>query len=74
MPRVEFEPMIPVFDRAKTVHALGRAATVIGTLYHYTNNFVSGDGRQKITEIQSTSLNPFTRTPHWHAVASWLRH
>jgi hypothetical protein len=31
MPRVEFEPMIPVFERAKTVHALDRAATVIGT-------------------------------------------
>jgi hypothetical protein len=30
MPQVEFEPTIPVFDRAKTVHALDRAATVIG--------------------------------------------
>jgi hypothetical protein len=28
--RVEFEPTIPVFERAKTVHALDRAATVIG--------------------------------------------
>jgi hypothetical protein len=31
MPRVGFEPKIPVFERAKTVHALDRAATVIGT-------------------------------------------
>jgi hypothetical protein len=30
MPRVRFEPMIPVFGRAKTVHALDRAASVIG--------------------------------------------
>jgi hypothetical protein len=30
MPRVRFEPMIPVFERAKTVHALDRTATVIG--------------------------------------------
>jgi hypothetical protein len=30
MPRVGFEPTTPVFDRAKTVHALGRAAAVIG--------------------------------------------
>jgi hypothetical protein len=30
MPWVEFEPMLPVFERAKTVHALDRAATVIG--------------------------------------------
>jgi hypothetical protein len=29
MPRVGFEPTIPVFERAKTVHALDRAAPVI---------------------------------------------
>jgi hypothetical protein len=32
MHKVGFEPRIPVFDRAKTVHALDRAATVIGFL------------------------------------------
>jgi hypothetical protein len=30
MPRVGFEPTIPVFKRAKTVQALDRATTVIG--------------------------------------------
>jgi hypothetical protein len=30
MPRVGFEPTTPVFERAKTVHALNRSATVIG--------------------------------------------
>jgi hypothetical protein len=30
MPRMGFEPTIPVFERPKTVHALDRAATVIG--------------------------------------------
>jgi hypothetical protein len=30
MPRVGFELTIPVFERAKTIHALERAATVIG--------------------------------------------
>jgi hypothetical protein len=30
MPRVGFEPAIPVFERAKTVPALDRAAIVIG--------------------------------------------
>jgi hypothetical protein len=29
MPRVKFEPTTPAFERAKTVHALDRAATVI---------------------------------------------
>jgi hypothetical protein len=32
MPRVVFEPTIPAFERVKTVHALYRAATVIGIL------------------------------------------
>jgi hypothetical protein len=32
MPRVGFEPRIPVFERAKTVHASDRAATLIGFL------------------------------------------
>jgi hypothetical protein len=31
MPQVRFEPMIPVFERIKAVHALDRAATVIGS-------------------------------------------
>jgi hypothetical protein len=30
MPRLGFEPTIPVFERAETVHALDRAATVTG--------------------------------------------
>jgi hypothetical protein len=33
MPRVGFEPTIPVLERAKTVHGLDRAATVIGQIY-----------------------------------------
>jgi hypothetical protein len=32
MPRVGSEPTTPVFERAKTVYALDRAATVIGNL------------------------------------------
>jgi hypothetical protein len=30
MPEVVFETKIPMFERSKTVHALDRAATVIG--------------------------------------------
>jgi hypothetical protein len=33
MPRVGFEPTIPAFEEAKTVHALDCAATVIGIYY-----------------------------------------
>jgi hypothetical protein len=32
MTRVGFEPTIPVLEREKTVHALDRAVTVIGSL------------------------------------------
>jgi hypothetical protein len=32
MPPVAFEPTIPVSERVKTVHALDRAATVIGSM------------------------------------------
>jgi hypothetical protein len=35
MPQVRFEPTIPVFERAKAVHALDRAATVIGLSSFY---------------------------------------
>jgi hypothetical protein len=34
MPRVGFEPTIPVFERAKTVDALDRAAAVIDDCTH----------------------------------------
>jgi hypothetical protein len=33
MPRVGYEPTIPLFECAKTVHALGRVATVIGIMF-----------------------------------------
>jgi hypothetical protein len=36
MSQVEFEPTIPVLERAKTVHALDCAATVIGLTWIYT--------------------------------------
>jgi hypothetical protein len=32
MPRVGFEPTIPMFERVKTFHVLDRAATVIGRI------------------------------------------
>jgi hypothetical protein len=39
MPQVGFEPTIPVFERAKTVHALNKPATVFGIfgLYAFPN-------------------------------------
>jgi hypothetical protein len=41
MPLVGFEPTIPVFERAKTVYALDRAAPVVGFLY--LSNYKHGE-------------------------------
>jgi hypothetical protein len=37
IPRVGFEPTIPVFERAKTIHALDGVTAVIGSNGDYTN-------------------------------------
>jgi hypothetical protein len=34
MPQVEFEPTTPMFERAKTVYVLDRAATVISNFFN----------------------------------------
>jgi hypothetical protein len=51
MPRVGFESMIPVFERAKTVHTLDRAATVIGYVTYMNIKFLS-------EEVTSVSAYP----------------
>jgi hypothetical protein len=33
MPEVGLEPTIPAFERARTIHALDRTATVIGNFF-----------------------------------------
>jgi hypothetical protein len=43
MPRVGFEPTIPVFERAKTVHALDRAVTVIRIRCIYISYFYQNE-------------------------------
>jgi hypothetical protein len=43
MPRVGFEPATPVCEWAKTVHALDRAATLIGKYKYY--KAVKGRGK-----------------------------
>jgi hypothetical protein len=40
MPCVGFEPKIPVFEVAKTDHALDRAATVTGTILQLVTKFL----------------------------------
>jgi hypothetical protein len=67
MPQVGFEPTIPVFERAKTVHALDRAVTVMGTreIYRHKNDTsMSGVAVKLLTlllrilEVLSSDLGP----------------
>lgn len=39
IPRMGFDPMTPVFERAKTVYAAGRTASVIGRLRFCGSHF-----------------------------------
>jgi hypothetical protein len=41
MPQVKFEPTIPVFERAKTVHDLDHAATVITDQQLFSSSHLS---------------------------------
>jgi hypothetical protein len=60
MDQVEFEPTIAVFERAKTVHALDRVATVIGTSLNNTRkNYVILQFSLAVTYIINTSIMPF---------------
>jgi hypothetical protein len=49
MPWLGFEPMIPAFERAKTIHALDRAATVIGRTYTGVHHLCTGMSRASET-------------------------
>jgi hypothetical protein len=57
MPQIGFEPTIPVFERAKTVHASDRAATVIG---RYQTTSVENRKRDSINTFVKF-LNAFHR-------------
>jgi hypothetical protein len=56
MPRVRFEPTISVFERAKAVHALDRAATVIGEVPFYS--------KQRIAQCKEQNLLLPERLPY----------
>jgi hypothetical protein len=71
LPWVGFEPTIPAFERAKPVHALDCAATVIGPSEKYYNKIVrSADGSKfvfrktrhtKFSKIKNTFEEPQSR-------------
>jgi hypothetical protein len=62
IPQVGFEPTIPMFERAKTVHALDRATTVIGSLKPSRIIVVLSLGAQSTCTMRKTysSAYPFS--------------
>jgi hypothetical protein len=65
MHRVGIEPTIPVFERAKTVHALDRAATVIGLCTPRTHIF--GESSRNPLLTHETSASHSGTSFHIHA-------
>jgi hypothetical protein len=77
---VGFEPTIPVFERAKTVHALDSAATVIGiSVYTYvklpTGRFIFICILFNDTaSIPETCWRLNTKVPLYIGIIEWARH
>jgi hypothetical protein len=59
MLRVGFETTIPVFERAKIVHALDRAVTVIGCLYTCTSDNINPDSKYNSCKTLRTQWGMF---------------
>jgi hypothetical protein len=65
---VGFEPMIPTFEQAKTVHALDRAATVIDPIHTYTYRNIKMDFHTKgiyyndVLKISNITLKKINKT------------
>jgi hypothetical protein len=69
MPSVVFKPTIPVFDQAKTVHALGRAATVIGCCFDIVTRFFQF---MKNTSVKSLVIC-FSNITLFIKIIKWIR-
>jgi hypothetical protein len=57
MRRVGFEPTIPVFERAKTVHALERATTVTGTNKIQANEIWQALRQKQFTKASAAQVH-----------------
>jgi hypothetical protein len=66
MPRVGFELTIPAFKRAKTVHALDRAATVSGNHVLSDNKNPTCDIIINLPDNNPIYVNPFSNSESKH--------
>jgi hypothetical protein len=76
MPWLGFEPAVPVFERAKTIHASGRAATVIGQ--KVCSRYITGMEKQWMR--MKFWLNNSRNRDHmgevsvnWRIILKWLK-
>jgi hypothetical protein len=66
MPLLGFEPTIPAFEKAKTVHALDRAATANGLSLIYIKIFCNGEWKLWNKQFRVTIASNFgVLTRHW---------
>jgi hypothetical protein len=76
MPLVGFEPTISAFDRAKTVHALGRAATAIDLKLRHFKKIVRKEqvekGVNNTEQLKATGPKWYTGKWMLSACPSWL--
>jgi hypothetical protein len=61
MPGVRFEPMTPVFKRAKMVHTLDRTATVISPVFTQRKQIQTGIFFQNVASENTTYLGPYSQ-------------
>jgi hypothetical protein len=69
-PRVGFEPMTPVLERAKIAHALDLAVTVIGRIIR-SSRLKFQVGRQKFSTVSSVHLSPGFNEGRRRVTVSW---
>jgi hypothetical protein len=72
MPQMGFELTIPVFERAKTVHALDCAATVIGDNYNYDIKLIVSL-YSSLTESSETDSPSPNMSDNWSRVVATSR-
>jgi hypothetical protein len=73
MPQAEFEPTIAVFERPKTVNALGRAATVICFVLLAVDNEHDESNEHEMGSECRTQGSMKTRNHISNIVVDWRR-
>jgi hypothetical protein len=75
MPRVELEPKTSVFERANTLHALDRSATVIGKMSLTYTFYAKSSNRRRVPTLYNRQLPSATyMIPSIHSYFITINH